>query len=92
MISLDGLEELDQKSIKIILNKQFADRIPEYYSLYSNNKFISSKMKIRNDQTLNIGEIHSNGTIKVSITVDFNGMFESGKEEWIFEQTFDIQP
>ena len=49
-------------------------------------------MKIRNDQTLNIGEIHSNGTIKVSITVDFNGMFESGKEEWIFEQTFDIQP
>ena len=49
-------------------------------------------MKIKNTQVLSIGELYSSGSIKVSITVNFNGIFETGKEEWVFEQTYEIEP
>ena len=49
-------------------------------------------MKIKNTQVLSIGELYSSGSIKVSITVNFNGIFETGKDEWVFEQTYEIEP
>ncbi len=49
-------------------------------------------MKIKNTQVLSIGELYSSGSIKVSITVNFNGIFETGKEEWVFEQIYEIEP